>query len=68
MGERSATHPREATPIGGEKEDFEKKSKKGTLPGGLEPPTCRLTAERATYCAMEAILVIDGIGGCIYTE
>ena len=27
---------------------------KHSLPGGLEPPTFRLTAERATYCATEA--------------
>ncbi len=30
------------------------------LPGGLEPPTYRLTAERATYCAMEAGCVRRG--------
>ena len=27
---------------------------KVSLPGGLEPPTFRLTAERAAYCATEA--------------
>ena len=26
------------------------------LPGGLEPPTFRLTAERAAYCATEALI------------
>ena len=29
-------------------------SKTSTLPGGFEPPTFRLTAERAAECATEA--------------
>lgn len=45
---------------------WEKKEKKKTPPGGLEPPTCRLTAERATYCAIEAGLKIRGITEGIY--
>ncbi|CAD6190170.1 unnamed protein product [Caenorhabditis auriculariae] len=34
-----------------------------SLPGGLEPPTFRLTAERAAYCATEAG---DGGGGTFH--
>ena len=35
------------------------------LPVGLEPTTYRLTAERATYCAMEACTIRELVILCL---